>query len=96
MINTLGLANRARKVTVGTPITIESIQKSECCLVFLANDAAFNTMKKVRDKAKFYNVTVIEDFSSKEISLAIGKSKIKVIGIKDSGFCKLLKGKKEK
>lgn len=48
MINTLGLAFRAKKVTVGTPITIESIKNKECCLVYLANDAALNTKKGKR------------------------------------------------
>jgi ribosomal protein L7Ae-like RNA K-turn-binding protein len=96
MDKTIGLAYRARKVTVGTEITIDALRKKKICLIILANDASELTKKKVRDKAKTYETTVLEDLDSQTLSLALGKKDIKVIGITERGFCQLLMDQKRK
>jgi len=93
---TIGLAYRARKVTIGTEITIAALRKKKICLIILANDASELTKKKVRDKAKTYETTVLEDLDSQTLSLALGKKDIKVIGITERGFCQLLMDQKRK
>lgn len=90
MINTIGLAYRARKVAVGTEMTIDRMRKHALHLVVLATDCSHTTKKKIYDKAKTYGVEVLEVLSSDEISRALGKDDIKVIGISDRGFSQLL------
>ena len=59
MINIIGLASRARKVTTGTDRLL-IVRKGKIKLVFLATNASDNTKKLVSDKCKYYNVQVIE------------------------------------
>lgn len=92
----IGLASRARKITTGTEITINSVRKGKIKLVLLANNASNNTKKHVSDKCSHYKVQVIEDFSSEELSQAAGKNNIMVVGITDSGFSKLILDQKRK
>lgn len=90
MIKTLGLVRRARKLIVGTELTVKGVRTNRVKLVLLAIDASNNTKKQIYDKCKTYNVDVIDIFSSEEISNSIGKKNIKVIGIIDQGFSKAL------
>ena len=71
-------------------MTIRGLRTHNLHLIFLATDASHTTKKKVYDKAKTYEVEVIEVLSSDEISRALGKEDIKVIGITDRGFSQLL------
>ena len=90
-LNNLGLCNKARGLVVGTDLVIDYIRSGKVKYVFLANDAANNTQKKVLDKCKFYNVEVDLSFSSNEISMAIGKENKMVVGITNESFLKILK-----
>ncbi|MDO9628465.1 MAG: ribosomal L7Ae/L30e/S12e/Gadd45 family protein [Acholeplasmataceae bacterium] len=96
MNNTIGLALRAKKVTVGTDMTITALRNKKLSLIIMATDASHTTKKKVYDKAKTYQVEVIEELSSFEISNALGKDDIKVIGITDRGFSQLLMDQRRK
>ncbi|MDX9691866.1 MAG: ribosomal L7Ae/L30e/S12e/Gadd45 family protein [Acholeplasmataceae bacterium] len=96
MINTIGLALRARKVTVGTELTIDELRRGNVYLIILATDASLNTKKKVIDKAKTYHCEVVLEYTSAEISNALGKQDIKVIGITDRGFSQLLMDQRRK
>ena len=92
----IGLAFRARKITIGTEMTIDSLRKKKLYAIVLASDASKLTQKKVRDKAKTYETPVLDDLDSLTLSHAIGKSDIKVIGITDKGFSQLLIDQKRK
>lgn len=85
----LGLALVANKLAVGTTFSIDAIRKGKAKLVLIANDASENTIKKVTDKAKFYNVLVNLDYDTETLSKPIGKKNIKVISILDEGFMKM-------
>ncbi|MCR1808964.1 L7Ae/L30e/S12e/Gadd45 family ribosomal protein [Haploplasma modicum] len=96
MINLLGLAARARKITSGTEITINGVRSKKVKLVLLATNASDNTKKLVYDKCKTYDTKVIELYDSIALSNAIGKNNIMVVGIIDIGFSnKMLKLEKE-
>jgi ribosomal protein L7Ae-like RNA K-turn-binding protein len=56
--NGLGLAKKAGAITAGTELVIESVRKKKACHVFLCSDASDATVKKLRDKAAFYQVPV--------------------------------------
>lgn len=96
MNNTIGLAYRAKKVIVGTDLTIHALRMGKLQLILLSIDASHTTKKKVYDKAKFYNIEVIEEISSFDLSIALGKDDIKVIGITDRGFSQLLMSQRRK
>jgi ribosomal protein L7Ae-like RNA K-turn-binding protein len=96
MKDNIGLAYRARKVVVGTDVTITALRNGKVQLILLATDASHTTKKKVYDKAKTYQVDVIEELSSHDISYALGKDDIKVIGITDRGFSQLLMNQRRK
>ncbi len=91
MPSRIGLALVAGKAKLGTEFAIEAIRNKSAKLVFLANDAAENTKKKVRDKAKFYGVEVLEIFDTATLSKAVGKSNIKALAITDQGFSNMFK-----
>ena len=92
ILNNLGIANRARQLVFGEHLVLEGIRHNDICLVFLASDTGQNTTKKIKDKSKFYNVEVNCDFTTAEISAALGKANLKVVGLKKSGtsFLKIL------
>jgi len=86
MLKILGIARRAKKIIIGTDMTLLKLKKGEVKLIFLANDASEGTKKKIIDKSTNYKVEVIKHLNTKELSKAIGKENIKVIGILDEGF----------
>ncbi len=87
----LGLAYAARKVVIGTEEVVKAIQKKQVQLVLLATDASENTTKKIKDKTNTYQIELIHKYTALEMSSAMGKQNIKVIGIKDKGFSMMLK-----
>ena len=91
ILNNLGLCMRAGGLISGEEFVTEGIANKSVKLVFLAHDASDNAKKLINDKAKYYNVEVNEDYSSAELSQAIGKFNRKVIGITDARFVKILK-----
>lgn len=87
----LGLAKRAGSVITGTEKVVEGLRNNKLSLVLLASDTAYNTNKRITDKALTYNVEVIIKYTSAELSKALGGLNCHVIGIIDRGFAKLLK-----
>ena len=81
----LSLARKANKLITGEEFVTDAIRKNKVFLVFLASDAGVNTSKKIHDKTKYYNIPLIDTFSSIELSNSIGKVRM-VIGITDLGF----------
>jgi len=79
---------RANRLISGEEMSLDKIKSQKARLVFLASDAGFNTSKRVSDKANTYQVQIIKDFTSDELSKAIGKSNRMVIAIQDAGFAK--------
>ncbi len=90
-LKTLGLAARAKKVVYGEELVLENVRKNRCYLILQARDCGSVSFKNVHDKAKYYNVDIIDTFTSEELSNAVGLENKKVIGILDEGFSKNLK-----
>ena len=91
ILNNLGLCQKAGSLVSGEEIVIEYLRNNKIFYIFLASDASDNAKKMITDKAKYYNVEVNNDYSSFEISNAIGKTGRMVVGITNSGFVKILK-----
>ena len=87
VLQSLGLARRARRLVTGTDLVIDQVRQGKACLVFCANDAGQSTRKKITDKCSSYNVTCSLEFSSAELSEAIG-AKRSVIAVTDAGFAR--------
>lgn len=79
---------RARKVTLGEDFVLKELAKPGKPVVFLASDSGDNIKKKVQDKTKIYDFTLITKFNSDELSHAIGKENRRLILVDDKGFCK--------
>lgn len=90
ILQLLGLTSRARKNATGETL-IQKIRQNEVSLVLIANDASDNSLKKISDKCKYYNVPYIIYGTIEEISKAIGKQNRVAVGILDKGFAKKIK-----
>lgn len=88
ILNLLGLTMRARKVVLGEEFVLKELSKQNNPVVFLANDSGDNIKKKVNDKTKLFDFTLITRYSSEELSKAIGKENRRLILVNDKGFCK--------
>lgn len=86
IIQMLGLATRARKVTLGTDAFLIGISKIK--LVFISSDASENTKEKVKNKCEYYKIKYTESLSTTELFKATGKQNLMVLGICDNGFAK--------
>ena len=84
-LNLLGLANKAKKVVVGPKVLIDikSIK-----FIFIANDSSLRSQKKYKDKCTFYNISYTLDYTSEQLSNAMGQLNRNVVGIIDNGFAK--------
>jgi len=87
ILNLLGIAMRARKVTLGEEFVLTSMKNPDV-LVFIASDAGANIKKKIENKAIYYKVQVIDSFDTDELSKAVGKNNRKVVLLEDKGFIK--------
>lgn len=88
-LNLLGIAMRAGKIISGEELTLNSIRKQTTKIVFVANDASENTIKKIQDKSSYYKIPCVTDFSQLELSQAIGRNRM-IVGVCDVGFGKKL------
>ena len=50
VLQSLGLARRAKKLTTGIDLVIDQVRLGKAYLVFCANDAGQSTKKKITDK----------------------------------------------
>ena len=92
----LGIAQKAGKVVSGTTLVTDGIRSgspSKCPLVvFLASDASQNTVKRVENCCKYYEIPCRRTVSTTaELGTYIGKSgAISAVGILDRGLADAL------
>ena len=86
----LGLANRARKIISGEELSLKEIRRGKAKLVLLSTDASTNTVKKITDKCKSYDVPYRMIENREVLGHAIGKDARVVVAILDGGFAKKL------
>lgn len=87
----IGFAKKAGKTASGEGISLENIKSGKAKLVILASDASENTAKRIRDKSKNRNISVIEILDRKELGKAIGTEERVVVSILDKGFADSIK-----
>ncbi len=89
-LNLLGLAFRAKKVTLGEESITRDIQKRNAKLILIASDIGPQTKKKLTDKCRSYQVPIRMVDDRNTISHAIGKDGRVAIAINDDGFASKL------
>jgi ribosomal protein L7Ae-like RNA K-turn-binding protein len=88
----LGLAMRARKLTLGEEFVLKAVRSGQAKLVILATDAGKNTTKKMMDKCSTYQIPILQVGTRVELGTAVGKGERVVMAVTDSGFCQMLRG----
>ena len=92
VLNTLGLAYRAKKLVLGEEI-LKRISQVE--LIFLASDISEKSRERFEKKCFHYHIGHIDTFTGAQLSAALGKNNVKAIGVTDKGFKELLLKEKE-
>jgi ribosomal protein L7Ae-like RNA K-turn-binding protein len=87
-VSLLGLANRARKIISGEELSLKEIRSGKAKLVLLSKDASANTVKKITDKCRSYDVPFRMIENREVLGHAIGKDARVVVAILDGGFAK--------
>lgn len=96
VLSMLGLARRAGAVSIGAFMTEKQIQAGECKLLVMATDTAANNKKKFRGSASYYKVPLIEYSTKEELSHALGRENVVVVGVNDANFAKAVQAKYDK
>ncbi|SDB89043.1 Ribosomal protein L7Ae [Pelagirhabdus alkalitolerans] len=87
-LNLLGLATRARKISLGEEQILKDIKRKQAKLVLIASDTGYQTHKRLTDKCTFYNIPYRIVTDRLTLSAAIGKADRVAIAVNDEGFAK--------
>ena len=87
VLKLLGLAYRARKLVLGEEV-LHQIRKVR--ILFLASDISKGSEERYLKKCHYYDIFPIDVYDSEELSSALGKNNVKVIGVLDQGFADAL------
>lgn len=90
VLNYLGLARRAGKTVLGTDAVLKNLNKKQTYIILVANDSSYATIDKVEKKGFYYQIPVIKKYSTEELSKSLGTTNLKVVGINDQGFAKVI------
>ena len=90
ILNYLGIARRAGFLISGTDAVIASLEK-KAKLVIVATDASDATKDKISRKCYFYKVSILQEFSTDELAVAVGQNNPKILAITDEGIANQIK-----
>ena len=90
ILQLLGLAVGARMLTSGEELVVKVIRNSQAKIVIISSDASANTLKKIQDKCKSYNVELHVFGDRSDLGHATGKDARVVLAVTDQGFAKKL------
>lgn len=91
ILNMLGLAKRARKLSVGTDAVLDAVRSGKAPLAVIASDASERTRKQIGDKCAFYGVTLVSleaDRSALAASLGSKDGQISACAVTDRNMAK--------
>ena len=92
-LSMIGLCKKAGRLVSGVPIVVDAIREDKVYLCVYAQGAAENSVKRITDKAKSYNVAALPlDVLPEELGHSIGKvGAVSAVGITDRGFAEAIK-----
>ncbi len=82
----LGLANRARLLSIGMTATVKTIKYRETQLVILAEDLSPNAAKKITEAARKKRIPVLSLSTKDTLGQRLGRNEVGIIGVNDAGF----------
>ena len=91
-LSMIGLCKKAGRIAFGVPLVCEAVREGRAKLVIYASGASENSVKRVCDKCRSYEVEVAPlDVSPDVLGKAIGKtSAVAAVGIIDKGFAEAI------
>ena len=89
-ISFLGITKKAGKVVEGYNKCEEILKKNSCYLIIVSQEASSNAREKFERICNNKKVPIIVAYSSQELSYALGKEGLNVIGVKDSSMANRL------
>ena len=92
VLSLLGLIYRANKLCIGENC-LANLKKIK--FLFIASDASIKTKERYLKKCAYYKIPYTLKYSTTKLSNSIGKNNVKVIGLTDVGFAKLVLSKIE-
>ena len=90
VLNLLGLAQRAGKLSSGDFIVEKAMKKKTPKLVLLAGDCAANNEKKYIQLAELHHIPLRKVGSKETLGTAIGQHVRVVLAVEDESFAKAL------
>ena len=93
-VKNLGLAKRAGKTICGVPLIIEALRSQrKPNLVVTSAMASANSLKKITDKCKFYEVVIISlPITPEELGHSVGHAgSVAAVAVTDSGLAELVR-----
>ena len=84
----LGLARRAGRVAIGTPLSLQALHKGRARLLIVCEEASEQTKKKMRTQAEYYRIPLIVlKLPQQEFSHLLGKqAPVVSVAVTDDGF----------
>ena len=82
----IGLAMKAGKIKAGEFSVEKSIKQGKAKLVFVAEDASENTIKKFKNSCFHYRIRFYQYGNKDELGKIIGKEMRSSLSIEDEGF----------
>lgn len=86
----LGIAKKAGKCIEGYNKCEEYIKKGNCYLLLISTEAAENTKDKFTSLCDARDIPLIVHYSKEELSSALGRQGLNVVGISDYSISKRL------
>lgn len=87
VLNLLGLAQRAGRLTTGTELVLARLSAAK--VIFLATDLSKQVAAKIRTAAQARSIPVQQVFTGAELSQAIGRQR-KTVAVLDPGFAQAI------
>ena len=82
-LSLIGLAYRAGRISLGEEC-LHDMKKVK--YLFIAADASEKTKERYLKKCGFYGIEYCMNYETQELSAALGRRTVKIIGITDEGF----------
>ena len=93
VLQMIGMAKRAGKVSTGEFICDKMIKSKESKLIIIASDISEKSRKAVTDSCKYYNVEFIEYADKEQLGKITGNGERAVVSVNDNGFAAAIKEK---
>ena len=90
VLSLLGLIYRANKLILGENC-LNNINKIK--FLFISSDASIKSQERYLKKCNYYHIPYTLKYSTYELSKSIGKDNVKILGVVDSGFTKIILNK---